>query len=238
MRFSCSAALHQGEFGCSDQAAGARRQHHVQADDVGLLQQRFLAGSELHPSGGAARGGEILAPGDHLHVQRLGDLGDLRAEPAEADQAECLALDVDAERALPGRPVLEALALVADPPRQLEHQGDGDAGGRIAGGFGRADHDAARLGGLEVQHEVALAGGDQELEVGQRLDQAARKRRSLARQHHHIEALERPGDLVGPAERGVEHRERDLACERGPVGEPKGDVLVVVEDGAAMERLG
>ena len=126
---------------------------------------------------------------------------------------EGLAFDIDAERALPGPPVLEALAFVADPPRELEHQADGDADGRIAGGLGAAGHDPALPGGLQVQHPVAFPGRDQELEIGQRLDQAARKRGALAHQHHHVEALERPGDLVRPAERGIEDRELDLAGE-------------------------
>ena len=173
-----------------------------------------------------------------LHAERVADGGDLRAEAAEPDQAQCLAFDVDAERALPGRPLLEALAFVADPPGQLEHEPDCDAGGRIAGRLGAAGDDAARIGGLDVQHPVAFSGRDQELEIGQRLDQAARKRRALAHQHHHVEALERAGDLVRLSERRVENREFDLAGERGPVGKPEGDVLVVVEDGAAMEAFG
>ncbi len=43
-----------------------------------------------------------------------------------------------------------------------------------------ADRDAARLRGLGVDRGVAHAGGDQELEVGQRLDHLARKAGALA----------------------------------------------------------
>ena len=91
----------------------------------------------------AALGREVLAPGDHLHAERLADAGRARAELAEAEQAERLALDVDAERDLPGLAGLHPGVLPADPAGQLEHQAEGDAGGRIAVAGGAADRDAA-----------------------------------------------------------------------------------------------
>jgi len=46
------------------------------------------------------------------------------------------------------------------------------------------------------------------------------------------------GDVLRPAERRVEDRELDILGEPGPVGHLEGHVLIVVEDGAAMDNLG
>ena len=62
---------------------------------------------------------------------------------------------------------LHPRVLVADAPRQLEHQADGDAGGRVAHRRGAADHDAAPLGRRDVDRGIAQAGRDQQLEVRQ-----------------------------------------------------------------------
>ena len=84
------------------------------------------------------------------------------AELAEADDAERLAVEVGADRALPESAGLEPLALVADVPGELQHQADGDGDGRAADDRRAADHDAALPGRRHVEHEVALAGGDDE----------------------------------------------------------------------------
>ena len=111
------------------------------------------------------------APGDDLHAERL----------AEADEAQRLALDVHAERELPVLAGLHPGVLPADPPGQLQHQAEGDAGGRVAVAGGAADRDAALLAGLHVDRGVVGAGGDQELELGQRLDDRTGKGRAKYR---------------------------------------------------------
>ena len=50
---------------------------------------------------GGALVGEVLAPGDDVHAERLPDPGDLRPEPAEPDHAERGAGEVGADRLLP-----------------------------------------------------------------------------------------------------------------------------------------
>ena len=128
---------------------------------------------------------------------------------------------------------MQPRVLVADVAGQLEHQADGDAGGRAAERAGAADHDAARLRRLGVDRGVAHAGGDQELEIGQRLDHLARKAGALAHGDDDLEVLERRDDLIGPAEMLVEDLDIDVALDLGPVGDLEHDVLIVVENCAA-----
>ena len=70
----------------------------------------------------------------------------------------------------------------------------------IAERWGPADHDAALLGGGDVDRGVAQAGGDEELEVGQLLDHGAREGRALAHGADDVEALQRLDDVVLAAE--------------------------------------
>src|SRR5262245_46289964 len=112
-------------------------------EEVGLAEQLFLA----DPHGAARLGllvGQILAPGDQVHADRLADLADLAAELAEAEQAERLAAELDAERRLPRHALLHAVVLVADLARELEHDADRQLGGRLPGGASAAHRDSVR----------------------------------------------------------------------------------------------
>ena len=98
---------------------------------------------------------------------------------------------------------------------------------------GAADRDAALGGGLDVDRGVAAAGGDQELEVGQCLDDGARKPRALAHHHDDLEVLAvADGVGVGAPHRVGVHLDLDV-LELRPVGELERHVLVVVENRAA-----
>ena len=155
--------------------------------------------------------GEVLAPGDDLHAERLGDGGGADAELAEAEHAEREAVEVDADGGLPRLAGLHARVLVADAPGQLEHQADGDAGRRIAHRRRAADHHAALLGRRHVERGIAQAGGDEELEIRQLLDHGARERRALAHRADDAEALQRLDHIVRPAEMLVEHLDVEVA---------------------------
>ncbi len=122
---------------------------------------------------------------------------------------------------------------VADMAGQFEHQPDGDAGGRAAERGGAADGDAACLRRLGIDRGVAHAGGDQEFEIGQRVDNLFRETGPLAHGDDDLEALQRGDDLVGPAEMFIEHLELDLAFDFRPVGDFEDDILIVVENCAA-----
>src|SRR5205085_5080540 len=99
-----------------------------------------------------------LAPRNQLHADRLADLTHLRAELAEAQEAQRLAGELDAERRLPEHTGLHAVILVADLARELEHDADRQLRGRLAGGFGDADDDAARRRALEIDRSIAHPG--------------------------------------------------------------------------------
>ena len=123
--------LHQAEFFGGDEAAGAVAELKMHRDDVGVAEQVVLGdvfGADLL----ASLRRQILAPGDHLHAERLADTGGPRAELAEPEHAECLAFDVHAERVLPRHAGFHPRVLPADPAGQFEDQAEGDAGGRIA----------------------------------------------------------------------------------------------------------
>ena len=177
-----------------------------------------------------------MAPGDHLHAERPGDIGGARAELAEAEDAERHAFEVRADRALPARSGVQPGVLVADVARQLEHQPDGDAGGRAAERARAADHDAARLRRLNVDRGVAHAGGDQQLEVGQRLDHLARKTGALAHGDDDRKLLERRDDVSRPAEMLVENLDVHIAFDFRPIGDFMVHILIVVENCAARRH--
>src|SRR5260370_33965019 len=102
-------------------------------DEIGAAEQLVLVDAG---SAGLARLvlGEVLAPGDQLHAERTADRGGTRAQPAEADDAERLAEQIDADRLLPPRARLQPCVLVADLSRQFEQQPDRPLGARVAAG--------------------------------------------------------------------------------------------------------
>src|SRR5205085_2559989 len=148
------------------------------------------------------------------HAERLGDLRDARAELAEADHAESLPVEIDADRGLPWLARLHTRVLVADPAGEPEHQPDRDAGRGIAHAGRPAHHHIALLGGGEIERRVAGPGGDQELELGKPLDHGPRKRRALAHAADDLEIGQRADDLVRPAERRVEYLDLDVLRDR------------------------
>src|SRR4051812_20837322 len=107
----------------------------MNAQEIRLAEQILLR----HQRGATGLGGlrgEILAPGDQLHAERLADLAHLGAELAEAEQTESLAAKLDAQRRLPWHALLHAVVLVADLARELEHDADCKLGRRLSGGAG------------------------------------------------------------------------------------------------------
>ena len=105
---------------------------------------------------------------------------DALAELAEPKGAERHAFHILAHGDLPGRAGLHAGVFEADVAGQFQHQADGDTGGRVAEAAGAADGNAALGRRLDVEGIVAGAGGDQQLQVGQRLDHLAREGGALA----------------------------------------------------------
>ena len=77
---------------------------------------------------GGALVGEVLAPGDDVHAERLTDPRDLAAQPAEADDAEPGAGEVAADGLLPAAGA-DGGVLLGDVPRDREDQRPGELGG-------------------------------------------------------------------------------------------------------------
>src|SRR5947209_7954327 len=100
---------------------------------------------------------KVLTPGNQPHADRLADLADFRPELAEAQESECLAGELDAERRLPEHAGLHAVVLVTDLARELEHDADRKLGGRLAGGLRAAYRHAACGGIFEIDRRVAHA---------------------------------------------------------------------------------
>src|SRR5262249_582229 len=84
---------------------------------------------------------------------------------------------------------------------------------------------------------IAHAGRNQELEVGQLLEDGTRKGGALAHGADDLEALQRLDDVLGPTEVLVEHLDVDVTRNLRPVGHLQGDVLEIVEDCAAVFGL-
>ena len=93
-------------------------------------------------------GGGVRVIGDHGHVERGQPLGDQRADPAEAEDADHLVLQLDAGigRPLP-LPVLQRGHRLRHVPGQREQQRDGMLGGADDVRRWRVHHHHAGLGG-------------------------------------------------------------------------------------------
>jgi hypothetical protein len=175
--------LHPAEILGTDDAAGLRRQDDVQGDHVGTLEQRRLLHA-LDADGGGGLGGQVAAPGDGGHAEGLADLGDAAAELAEAQHAERQPVQRTADAVGRAAGLPGAGTQAGGLRRQVAQQGDDEAPGDVDGGRPgarrAADGDALRIRGGDVEGAVALAGRDQELQVGQPPEQACSEGRAFA----------------------------------------------------------
>src|SRR4051795_4934448 len=132
------------------------------------------------------------APGDDVHLEGAADPGDPLPQPAEAEHPEPGAGEVGADGLLPAAGT-DGEVLLRDVPGDGEDQRPGELGG--AGGVraGAADGDAELPRGADVDGDVARAGGDQQPQVRQPLEDVAREGRALAHGDDDVERLQ-PGD--------------------------------------------
>ena len=79
---------------------GAVAELQVDGQDVGVGEELVLADQGCTALGGAFFS-EVLAPSDDFHVEGVAYRGDLRAQAAQAQDAEDFAVDADAYRGLP-----------------------------------------------------------------------------------------------------------------------------------------
>jgi hypothetical protein len=125
---------------------------------------------------GGGLGGQVPAPGDRVHSERLPDPRHSRADPAQTENAESLAVRPLVERFLP--------ATCAHRPGlgdQIAGGAEDQRPGVLDGGMGfvacPARRDAEPVRGREVDGGVRRAGADQELKAGQLLQDLGRDRR-------------------------------------------------------------
>ena len=85
---------HRGDRLGVDPAHGLRRLRQVEGDDLGSLEDLGTVLGALHPELAEALGGDELVEGDDLHLEGLGALRDQLADPAEAENAERLAVEL------------------------------------------------------------------------------------------------------------------------------------------------
>lgn len=114
----------------------------------------------LVDDGGA--GGEVLAPGRHVHAEGLADPGDPATDLAQAEQPERTAVQIGAEGALPGAAAAHGGALGDDAAGEAEDQRPGQFDGRLGVAGRTADGDTVPRGGFQVDGGIAHSGGDQE----------------------------------------------------------------------------
>ena len=110
---------------------------------------------------------DVGVVGEDLHAEALEPLGDERADPAEADDADLLVEQLDAAvlAALP-RAALEGLVGRRDVAGGGQQQADGElGGGGDVGGRRVDDHDAGLGGGRDVDVVEADTGAGDDLEV-------------------------------------------------------------------------
>ena len=197
--------------------------HHVRAS------QQLVLGDERRPHLGGSRGGEVLAPGDHVHLERAADLGHARAQPAESDDAEGLAVQTEPAAHLP--PALARGAILdRDAAGEREDQAPRQLGRRIGEPRGPADDDPTLHGRAHLDGRVAHSRRHQELEPRQLLEERARKRGPLTHGHHRVEVGESSGHRADRTNMVGKDHQLGPRGETRPVGHATGNALIVVQD--------
>jgi hypothetical protein len=180
-----------------------------------------------------ALGRQVLAPGDDLHAEGLRIASHARAEPAQPDDAEALALEHRAAaQALVPAPGAHVALGFCEVTRRGEDQQEAELRGDGAGapGLGAAHQHAALGAGVQIEARRAQTRERDELELRQPLDERTRKRRALAHQHENLERREFRRRVLHRGKGLVKHRHLDPAPAAAPVGRGEREALVVVKN--------
>src|SRR5918999_5477361 len=161
------ALLGDGELVLADETQRVRGLRQMDRDHIGPAQQ-VLAVGELDAQLGGAGRGDVRVVGDQVDAERGEPLGDELADLAETDDADGLAVQLDArERTALPLALPQGRVGRRDVPRGGEQQRDRVLGGGDDVGRGRVDdHDAARGGGGDVDVVQADAGTGDDLQPG------------------------------------------------------------------------
>ncbi len=218
--------LHQPQFRCGNQPAGALTQHHMDRQHVALGEQLLLP-HRSRPVLGGGLGGQVLAPRDGAHPECPSDPRHSGADPAQAQQAEGLAVQPLADRDLPAA-AAHRLRLGGQVSCGTEDQRPGVLDGWVGLVTGPAHRDAMPARRRNVDGGVGRAGAHKEPEAGQPLQDLGGESRPLPHGHEHVEPGEVADRVVAIGERLGE--DDHLRSERVPVSQARCDVLVVVEN--------
>ena len=194
--------LHRCKLSGADDALGLGRHRQMDADEIcrrdSVLQRRH----RLYPRRVHGSVAHVGIVGEHSHAEGLRTLTHLTADPAEAQDPEGLAVDVQApqEVPLPGLPLAGAGVMVGlhDPAGGRHQQRPREIRGRLGEDVGRVgDHDPAPTGGGHVDVVVADRDVGDDLEARRGEDLVVDRVRDLANEA--LLALE-PGEQVLSAE--------------------------------------
>src|SRR5207302_4688151 len=142
------------------QAPALLRQAQVDADDVALPEE-VVESQPDDAGGGGAVGGEGGAPGEDAHAEQTAEGGHARADPAEAEDAEGLAAELDADALLPA-PVPQRPILLRDPTDDRQEEADRVLGRRGDAALGSGHEDPSPGGRVHV-HVAGVAAGHGEM---------------------------------------------------------------------------
>ena len=145
----------------------------MQRQDVGLLEERGLAGGHAVTSFGGAFGRCLLAPDQHLHAEPSAGLGNQGADVAQAKNAQRAAAQPVRQRHGPFAPA-HAFGFQHDVAAGGHHQRDRQFGGgnRRVALAGRNHHPVLGRGGVVDGGRVAADQRDH-FKVGQPRDERA-----------------------------------------------------------------
>ena len=143
------AGFHPRDLGRTDHVVSRRRLRDVEADDVALLQQ-FVERLDRLGIAVPQLVGEIVE--DHLHAHGFGEIRQLRADIAVADDAQRLAANLKTVvGGLVPAAVMRRDGAGDDPPQQHDDLADHQFGDGTGVREGRVeDRHAAPLGGVEI----------------------------------------------------------------------------------------
>ncbi len=206
----------------------------MQGDEVALRHQSPQVLHVPHPVLGRPLLRQVRAPGGDVHAEGEADPGHPGADLPEADEPQGPAGQVGADGGLPRPALPHRPRLGRHVPGQAEQQRPGQLGRRRGRALRAADGDAPGAGGGDVDRGVAQAGGDQEPQPGQPVEERRVDRRPLPHDDQDLAVPDGGDQRVPVVEVLAQDAHLDAAVERAPVGGGQGDALVVVEYGAAQ----
>ena len=221
--------LHVSKVRGGHETPRAMAQEQMDGQNIGLPEQLVL-GDPRGTDRGSTAWLQVLAPGDDVHAKRQSNARDLAADVAQAQHAEDSSREFLADRRLPptGANRVGFLHEVTVAGKD-QCPGQFDGGSCAIAGVGHAD--AALLRGRHVNRGVARAGGGNQLEAGQALDDRARQRCALSHHANHVKGLESFHDPIVTRHMIGEYGDVGAARHRRPIRRAERNVLVVVEDG-------